>query len=133
MRKFIEALKEKEVAVKSVSLPFTPMHRVISNNPKVIIGISGVRHIQRAGGLSVWPVFYISKDQVMFLSEEKSVILIFSRCFQYNDNNKSHNTKVLRVDFPLHKLDEITEGLMELCQGLAFELYPSAVPAVQKN
>ena len=53
--------------------------------------------------------------------------------FQYNDNNKSYNTKVLRVNFPLHKLDEITEGLLELCQGLGFELYPSAVPAVEKN
>ena len=79
MRKFIEALKEGEVCVKTVSLPFTPMHRVISNNPKIIIGISGVRHIQRAGGLSIWPVFYISKEQVMFSSEggRKNTILIF--------------------------------------------------------
>ena len=65
MRKFIDALKEGEVGIESVSLPFTPMHRVISSNPKIIIGISGVRHIQRAGGLSLWPVFYISKDQVI--------------------------------------------------------------------
>ena len=133
MRKFIEALKEKEIAVKSVSLPFTPMHRVISNNPKIIIGIRGVRHIQRTGGLSIWPVFYISKDQVMFLSEGKKVRYQFFSMFQYNDNNKSHNTKVLRVNFPLHKLDEMTEGLLELCQGLGFELYHSVVPAAQKN
>ena len=71
MRKFIEALKTGEVPVKSVSLPFTPMHRVICSNPKIIIGISGVRHIQRAGGLSIWPVFYISKDQVIVERGEK--------------------------------------------------------------
>ena len=133
MRKFIEALKEKEVAVKSVSLPFTPMHRVISNNPKIIIGISGVRHIQRAGGLSIWPVFYISKDQVMFLSKVKKSMISILPMFQYNDNNKTHSTKVLRVNFPLHKLDEMTEGLLELCQGLGFDLYHSVIPAVQKN
>ena len=51
--------------------------------------------------------------------------------FQYNDNNKSHNTKVLRVNFPLHKLDEMAEGFLELCQGLGFELYHSAVPAAK--
>ena len=39
---------------------------------------------------------------------------------QYNDNNKCHNTKLIRMNFPLHKLDDITEGLLELCQGLDF-------------
>ena len=65
MRKFIDALKDGEVPLDSVSLPFTPMHRVICSNPKIIIGISGVRLIQKAGGLSLWPVFYITKDQVI--------------------------------------------------------------------
>ena len=69
----------------------------------------------------------------MILSEEKKKVRYqFFSMFQYNDNNKSHNTKVLRVNFPLHKLDEMTEGLLELCQGLGFELYHSAVPAIQK-
>ena len=64
MRKFIEAMKERNVTPESVSLPFIPMSRVISQNPKITIGISGVRHIQRAGGLAVWPVFFFTKEQV---------------------------------------------------------------------
>ena len=57
--------------------------------------------------------------------KKKSTISIFFSLFQYNDNNKSHNTKVLRVNFPLHKVDEMAEGFMEICQGLGFELFPA--------
>ena len=64
MQKFINCLKKGEVLDKSVNLPFTPMERLISSNPRICVGISGVRHIQKAGGLAVWPVFYMSKDQV---------------------------------------------------------------------
>ena len=64
MKKFIEAFKDKEVSSQSVSLPFAPMSKVITSNPRIVIGLSGVRHILRAAGLSVWPVFYVSKDQV---------------------------------------------------------------------
>ena len=64
MKKFIEAFKNKEVSSQSVSLPFAPMSKVIASNPRIVIGVSGVRHIQCASGLSVWPVFYVSKDQV---------------------------------------------------------------------
>ena len=64
MKKFIEAFKNKEVSSRSVSLPFAPMSKVIASNPRMVIGVSGVRHIQRAAGLSVWPVFYVSKEQV---------------------------------------------------------------------
>ena len=39
---------------------------------------------------------------------------------QYNDSNKSHNTKIIRMNFPLHKLDEFTEALLEVCKGLDF-------------
>ena len=63
MKKFIEALKNKEVTTQSVSLPFAPMSKVIASNPRIVIGVSGVRHIQRAAGLSMWPVFYVSKEQ----------------------------------------------------------------------
>ena len=63
MKKFIEAFKNKEVTTQSVSLPFTPMSKVIASNPRIVIGVSGVRHIQCATGQSVWPVFYVSKEQ----------------------------------------------------------------------
>ena len=63
MKKFIEAFKNKEVSSQSVSLPFAPMSKVVASNPRIVIGISAVRHIQRAAGLSVWPVFYVSKEQ----------------------------------------------------------------------
>ena len=120
----MEAMKNGEVSAKSVSLPFTPMNRVICHNPKIVIGISGVRHIQRAGGLAVWPVFYLSKDQVGIFCRCKNVsyLIDFSVTFQYNDNNKSFNTKVMRVNFPLHKLDEVAEGLYEMARGLGFEI-----------
>ena len=123
MKKFIEAFKNKEVSSRSVSLPFAPMSKVIASNPRIVIGVSGVRHIQRAAGLSVWPVFYVSKEQVKRNKnlnrkiERKMRKNFFS---QYNDNNKSHSTKIIRMNFPLHKLDEFTEGMLELCQGLDF-------------
>ena len=61
MKKFIEAFKNKEVSSQSVSLPFALMSKVIASNPRIVIG---VRHIQHAAGLSMWPVFYVSKDLV---------------------------------------------------------------------
>ena len=71
MKKFIEALKKKEMPSQSVSLPFAPMSKVVASNPRIVIGISGVRHIQHTAGLSVWPVFYVSKEQA---SKEKIFI-----------------------------------------------------------
>ena len=64
MKKFCEAMKSDKKLAESVVLSFTPMHREISQNPKITVGITGVRHIQKAGGLAVWPVFYLSKEQV---------------------------------------------------------------------
>ena len=58
---------------------------------------------------------------------KKNVRYQFFSIFQYNDNNKSHNTKVLRVNFPLHKVDEMAEGMVEICQGLGFELFNSLI------
>ena len=63
MKKFVESLKKGED--DSIILPFTPMEKEVCKNPRVKIGISGIRHIQKAGGLAVWPVFYISKEQVV--------------------------------------------------------------------
>ena len=107
--------------------------KVITSNPRIMIGITGVRHIQRAAGLSVWPVFYMSKEQVgVIITKKKKYIFLRKKSnrkkkrvklfffLQYNDNNKCHNTKLIRMNFPLHKLDDITEGLLELCQGLDF-------------
>ena len=63
MKKFMESLKKGED--ESIILPFTPMEKEVCKNPRIRIGISGIRHIQKAGGLAVWPVFYISKEQVV--------------------------------------------------------------------
>ena len=64
MKKFIEALRNKEVDLEHISLPFVPMSKSVSTNPLIQMGIMGVRHLQRAGGLAVWPVFYISQVHV---------------------------------------------------------------------
>ena len=64
MKKFIEAVKNKEVDLEHISLPFVPMSKSVSTNPLIRLGITGVRHLQRAGGLAVWPVFYLSQVQV---------------------------------------------------------------------
>ena len=64
LRKFIEVLSNEEVDEKSVSLPIYPMSKVVINNPQVTVGISGIRHIQRGGGLALWPVLYIKKEHV---------------------------------------------------------------------
>ena len=62
MKKFMENMKQGED--DSIVLPFAPMEKEVCKNPRVMVGISGIRHIQRAGGLAVWPVFFISKEQV---------------------------------------------------------------------
>ena len=63
MTRFVDAFK-KGKNMESACLPFAPMSKVISENPKMVIGISGVRHIHRSGCLAVWPVVYVSKEQV---------------------------------------------------------------------
>ena len=37
---------------------------VVYLNPQVTVGITGLRHIQKAGGLSTWPVIYMKKEHV---------------------------------------------------------------------
>ena len=64
MKKFIEAVRNKKVDLEHISLPFVPMSKAVSTNPLIRLGITGVRHLQRAGGLAVWPVFYLSQVQV---------------------------------------------------------------------
>ena len=62
MKKFIESMRKGDD--ESIILPFTPMEKEICANPRITVGISSVRHIQKAGGLAVWPVFYVAKEQV---------------------------------------------------------------------
>ena len=64
LKKFIELIKNKKVDEKSVSLPIKPMYKVVYLNPQVTVGITGLRHIQKAGGLSTWPVIYMKKEHV---------------------------------------------------------------------
>ena len=63
-KKFIELIKNKKVDEKSVSLPIKPMYQVVYLNPHVTVGITGLRHIQKAGGLSTRPVIYMKKEHV---------------------------------------------------------------------
>ncbi len=71
MKKFIEALRNKEVDLENISLPFVPMNKSVSTNPLIRMGITGVRHLQRAGGLAVWPVVYLSQVQVRVKKNER--------------------------------------------------------------
>ena len=73
MKKFNESMKKGEIDPANVTLPFTPMERVIMKNPRTTLGITGVRHIQKAGGLAVWPVVYLAKEQVRKNALIKSV------------------------------------------------------------
>ena len=79
MKKFIEALKSKYLSLATASLPFALMSKVIASNPRIMIGVTGVRHIQRAAGLSVWPVFYMSKEQVEVIITNKKKKTIFKK------------------------------------------------------
>ena len=63
-KKFNELIKNKKVDEKSISLPIKPMYKVVYLNPQVTVGITGLRHIQKAGGLSTWPVIYMKKEHV---------------------------------------------------------------------
>ena len=64
LKKFIELIKTKKVDEKSISLPIKPMYKEVYLNPQVTVGIMGLRHIQKAGGLSAWPVIYVKKEHV---------------------------------------------------------------------
>ena len=64
LKKFIELIKTKKVDEKSISLPIKPMYKVVYLNPQVTVGITGLRHIQKAGGLSAWPVIYVKKEHL---------------------------------------------------------------------
>ena len=63
LKKFIELIK-KVLGEKSVSLPVKPMYKVVYLNPQVTVGITGLRHVKKAGGLSTWPVIYMKKEHV---------------------------------------------------------------------
>ena len=41
MKKFIEALRNKEVDLENISLPFVPMNKSVSTNPLILMGITG--------------------------------------------------------------------------------------------
>ena len=70
LKKFIELIKNKKVDERSVSLPIKPMYKVV-HNPQVTVGITGLRHIQKAGGLSTWPVIYMKKEHVSKIDSGK--------------------------------------------------------------
>ena len=74
LKKFIELIKTKKVDEKSISLPIKPMYKVVYLNPQVTVGITGLRHIQKAGGLSAWPVIYVKKEHVSTSDSMKNVI-----------------------------------------------------------
>ena len=69
MKKFMETLKKGEN--DSLKLPFAPMEKEVCKNPRILIGITGIRHIQKAGGLAVWPVLFISKEQVIKNNDQR--------------------------------------------------------------
>ena len=74
LKKFIELMKNKKVDEKSVSLPIKPMYKVVYLNPQVTVGITGLRHIQKAGGLSTWQVIYMKKEHVSkIIAKELSI------------------------------------------------------------
>ena len=64
MKKFVEVLAEGTIDEKTVSIPIPPMNKVVSTNPRMVIGLTGSRYIEQNGGYRVSPVFYISKEYV---------------------------------------------------------------------
>ena len=117
LKKFIELIKNKKVDEKSVSLPIKPMYKVAYLNPQVTVGITGLRHIQKAGGLSTWLVIYMKKEHVRKI-DSKNCSLLKPHLFQYNENNQQYSTKIMKIQVPLRGLEEITKAFMELCFGI---------------
>ena len=87
LKKFIELIKNKKVYEKIVSLPIKLMYKVVYLNPQVTVGITGLRHIQKAGGLSTWPVIYMKKEHIN-KNDSKNCSLFNRIFFQYNENNQ---------------------------------------------
>ena len=62
------------------------MYKVVYLNPQVTVGITGLRYIQKAGGLSTWPVIYMKKEHVS-KNNNQNRSLLYHIFFQYNENN----------------------------------------------
>ena len=65
MKKFVDAIKKKQVDEDDISIPVQPMSKVIAANPRTTFGMTGSRYISQNGrGYRVSPIFYISKEYV---------------------------------------------------------------------
>ena len=68
MKKFVDAIKKKQITEESVSIPIPPMSKVITTNPRIIIAVTGSRYISNNGeGYRVQPIFTIAKEYVRCL------------------------------------------------------------------
>ena len=50
MKKFVEALRNNEVDESVISIPISPMTKVVATNPRITLGVTGSRYIQQNGG-----------------------------------------------------------------------------------
>ena len=68
MKKFVEVLKKGEVDEKSVSIPISPMTKVVATNPRMTLSVTGSRYIQQnGGGYRVLPIYYLAKEYVSYV------------------------------------------------------------------
>ena len=62
MKKFISKLEKKQLSERSVSIIIKPMRKVISTNPRTVVGITGIRYIHGGGTYNVQTVIYQAKE-----------------------------------------------------------------------
>ena len=64
MKKFVDAINKKQVDDDAISIPITPMSKVIATNPRLTLGVTGSRYVGQNAGYRVSPIFYIGKEYV---------------------------------------------------------------------
>ena len=130
MKKFVDAIQKKQVNEKAISIPMSPMSKVVSTNPRLTVGVTGSRYISHDGeGYRVQPIFYLGKEYVScihfylfnFLYKISYLLL------QMNANNQSTlSVKQLRLQVPIANLEPLSKTLNELV-----EMYP--IPQQKEN
>ena len=65
MKKFVDAIKKNHVSEESISIPISPMTKVVATNPRLTLGVTGSRYISNNGdGYRVQPIFTVAKEYV---------------------------------------------------------------------
>ena len=95
MKKFTDAIQNKEIEESMVTIPIKPMKKIIGTNPQMNIGITGLRYLAGGGSFNVTPQIYLAK------------------AYQ-SEFNQTSGYRMIKIHMPLNCLDIMREAWDEL-------------------